>query len=339
MTRSTISYSQISLPARDVRTLQWCGEQLVDAAAGVRYALDGSSAVFGDRLEPSFDGAVVCGSYTVVFERLGTRAQLLRDGRLVRTLSRDEYCAYAYEYPACLWQTRRGRTLLAHCPERYNQVEIEDAETGRRLTACESRAPEDFFHSRLQVNPSGTHLLSAGWVWQPWSMAGFIELAAALEHPCTLDSFTKFLRPDSLHWAEEDEACWQSDRRVILASNEALDDGGAPPEDKLCLRPKGIAVFDVHERRFVSSVVLGYASGGLMAVGDDKALTLFSHPRLVSLATGEVLHAWTDLPSGEQTCSITHHIERPPATALDPAQQRFAVARGEEIVVVQVHKS
>ena len=73
-----------------------------------------------------------------------------------------------------------GRLLLAHCPENYCQLELEDATTGQALTASGDRKPSDFFHSRLSANPSGTRFLSAGWVWHPWSAVVTFDVGAAL---------------------------------------------------------------------------------------------------------------------------------------------------------------
>ncbi len=332
----TSSHSQITLHARGVRTLRWNNEHLIDWVSGTRFSLDGAGQRFADPADPAFDGAVDCGPYAVIFERLGTRAKLLHDGRLLRELSRDDYCAEAYEYPACLWRTRGGRTLLAHCPEHYNHVEIDDAETGARLTSSTQRKPADFFHSRLQVDPSGRRLLSAGWVWHPWDVVGWVELAPALEAPCTLDNFGCDVQGKECI-AEESSACWQNDHRIIVgASEEGHGDQEIATLLGPRLRPNGIAVYDVRERRVISEVGLGYPSGTMMPVGQDAVLTLHEHPRLVSLVDGQVLHEWRDLPTGVQTSSIIWGIERPPPMALDPDRRRFAVVREDEIVVVRI---
>ncbi len=65
----------------------------------------------------------------------------------------------------------------------YNRLEIEDARTGEPLTAGPEREPDDFFHSRLAVSPSGRYLLSAGWVWHPWGCLVVFDLRQALADP------------------------------------------------------------------------------------------------------------------------------------------------------------
>jgi hypothetical protein len=331
MDNLTLQHSTITLPARGARSLTWDGDHLVDWLVGVRWSLDGASERIAPEQDECFDAVAACGPYAVVHQRLGTRGQLLRNGRLVRELTRDDYCADVYAYPVCLWQTPAGRTLIAHCPDRYCRLDIEDAETGLRLTASDTRKPGDFFHSRLQVNASGTRLLSAGWYWHPWDMVGHVELQRALEDPCHLDE----LQFDRQFLVEQSSACWQTDHRILIgASDETAcdDEYGSGPT----LRPHGIAVYDLRDRRVVSDIVLPYTSGTIMPVGLERAVTFNGHPRLVCLVSGAVLHEWPELPSGRQLSSIIHHIERPPPLALDAARARFALLRGDEIVVVRL---
>ena len=76
--------------------------------------------------------------------------------------------------------------MIAHCPDEYNRIEIEEVESGRRLTARDSDSA-DFFHSRLQISSDGRYLLSAGWVWHPWSSLKLFDLTQAIRDPQTLD--------------------------------------------------------------------------------------------------------------------------------------------------------
>jgi hypothetical protein len=89
------------------------------------------------------------GRFAVIYERLGTKGLLLHNGKLLRELNRCYYHADD-EYPVTLFDGLGGRLLLAHCPEDYRRIELEEAETGRALTASAERKPGDFFHSRRQ---------------------------------------------------------------------------------------------------------------------------------------------------------------------------------------------
>jgi len=130
--------------------------------------------------------ATADGRFAVIYQRLGTKALLLHEGKFLRELNRSFYHADVYEYPICIWQALDGRTLIAHCPQRYCRIDIEEAETGTCLTEG-VREPRDFFHSRLMVNATRTRLLSAGWVWHPCDGVIYYDLAEALRDPTHLD--------------------------------------------------------------------------------------------------------------------------------------------------------
>ena len=151
-----------SFPApHGVRSLNWRGDELVDWVGGGRsFALDGTEQRANVYYAYRFDAAVASpdGRFAVIYERLGTKGLLLDNGAIVRELDRSFYQAGAYEYPVLLFQDAAGRPLLAHCPKRYCQIEIEEAETGRPLTAASERTPSDFFHSRLAASPGGKRL-------------------------------------------------------------------------------------------------------------------------------------------------------------------------------------
>src|SRR4029453_17234961 len=183
-------HHSLTIPATGVRTLCWMGDDLVDwAAGGVIYHLDGSSTPAGVFYAYRFDAAVAApsGRYVALYERLGTKALLLDNGRLLRELDRSYYHAHVYEYPIALFALPDGREVVAHCPESYRQLEIEEIASGRRLTARKKARPADFFHSRLAVNPNSTRLLSAGWIWHPVDSVSTYDLKRALADPASLD--------------------------------------------------------------------------------------------------------------------------------------------------------
>jgi len=334
-----VSHERATIPAPGVKSLVWCGDDLVDwVAGGTVYSLDGTTIAPTVNHAYRFDAATATpdGEWAVIFERLGTKAVLLRNGEHVRELNRSSYCADAYEYPVCLWRSRE-RVLIAHCPDEYNRIEIDDVETGERLTRGD-RSPEDFFHSRLQVNPGGTRLLSAGWVWHPWDAVAIFDIEAALRDGRVLDKLDGST-PQSRHvgLAEEGTACWQSDTRILLGgTDEEEDPEEADEEPATRLQAKGIAVYDLAEKRCVSALRLDTVPGTLMPMSDTHVVTFYDHPRLVSLETGAVIEEWPDLATGHQLSSIIRALDPLPPLALDPAGRRFAVATDEEVVVVSL---
>lgn len=257
------------IPAQGVRSLAWSGDELVDfAGGGTRYRMDGSIVEARVRWEYPFDAPVTAGDFAVIYDRLGTKALLLKNGTLLRELNRSFYFAHTYEYPVCLVE-RGGDVLLIHCPDDYNRLEIEDAETGACLTARQSPAA-DFFHSRLAVNGSGTRLLGAGWLWHPWDAVVYFDLEEALRNPEHLDLLDWCApTPSDVGAVEERSACWLTDSQVVLAGGDD-DEGGSD----VGLLPNGLAVYDTSQRRVVSSASLGRPAGTMMGVGETHVLTL-----------------------------------------------------------------
>jgi hypothetical protein len=195
----------------------------------------------------------------------------LRDGKIVREIHRAPYHADAFLYPVCLF-TLDGRVVLAHCPESYARIEIEDADTGERLTHSSSRKEADFFHSRLSTSPGAKRLMSAGWVWTPWDAIVWFDIAAAIADPTLLELLEGSPRSRNIGLAEEGSATWLDDDRIIIGgSSEAEDPEESAETDRAHpgphLRPKGLALYHIPSRAFVQSADLGYPPGTMMAAG------------------------------------------------------------------------
>ena len=334
-----MKFSRYAIPAPNVASLSWCGDTLIDfVRGGICFHMDGTSTTQRVNWAFPFDAASATsdGRFAIIYQRLGPKALLLHDGKLVRELNRSFYHAHVYEYPICIWQTKNGQVLIAHCPEHYNQIEIEDALNGTRLTGG-TRKPADFFHSRLRVNAAGSRLLSAGWAWHPWSGVAYYDLEEALRNPAHLDALHH--APNSLNvgMAEESSACWQTNTRVLLggsAENEDSEEAARIPEPRL--HPCGIAVYDVVSEKYVKSIVLEETPGTMMAVGEDYAISFYRYPKLVSLESGKIVAKWGDLDTGTQTSSIFLRETKIPPLAIDPEHHRFAVYGSKEIHVIQV---
>lgn len=336
-----MKFSRSVIPASNVSSLVWQGDTLVDWVHGGRtFHLDGTC--YDSRIHWAFPFDAACatadGRFAVIYQRCGTKALLLRGTKCLRELNRSFYQAHVYEYPVCIWQAPDGRVLIAHCPEHYNKIEIDDAETGERLTQG-IRSSADFFHSRLRVNPAGTRLLSAGWVWHPWNSVIYLDIAEALRDPSHLDK-QENSAPHSfcVGLAEHSSACWQTNDRVLIGASSEVEDSEELVEvnaSELRLRPKGIAVYDVVSRRYVKSAVLDEVAGTMMPLGESHAACFFKHPRIVSLDSGKIVAQWEDLDTGSQTSSIIWNAKLP-GVATDADNHRFAVAGVNGITVIQV---
>ncbi|WP_375770107.1 hypothetical protein NR798_04240 [Archangium gephyra] len=300
-------------------------------SGGIRYGLDGTTVDSNIRYGYRFDAAVASqdGRYAVIYEKRGTKGILLREGKQVRELNRSYYHAEVYEYPVALRTLPGGRTLLAHCPEEYCCLELEDADTGERLTRREGDSP-DVFHSRLQFSPDGRQLLSAGWIWHPVDAASVFDVARALEQPASLDEHPVFELGES--FLEIHSAAFGARDTVVLycsgVDGDALPAGTAWPEGDV-----GLGVYSLTERRFLSMVPVEEAVGTLMVMG-DHAVGFYEYPKLFELATGRVVERWRGLATGSQSSSIIRHLPPQPPLALDPAGRRFAVGTDKGIEVV-----
>jgi hypothetical protein len=324
------------------RSLTWDGDALVDwVGGGARYNLDGSVTRAPVNYAYDFDGttALPGSDWAIIYKRLGTKALLLEAGKVVRELNRSFYQAHVYTYPACLLRAPDGRVLVAHCPEEYNRIELDDAATGERLTALATRKPEDFFHSRLQPSPDGKWLLSAGWVWHPFDALVWFDVAAALADGSTLDRFIHGT-PHSRHigFVEESCASWQDETKILISGGSEEED---PEEAAQFAGPRitanGLAVYDVATNKFLASCSLAHPAGKAMPIGQTHVVTFVHHPRLYRIEGGVLEHEWPEIQSGDETSSIRGYSSKPlPPIALDPSRRRFAVANGRTIHVVGI---
>jgi hypothetical protein len=326
----------------DPRSLAWDGDLLVDwVGGGARYNLDGSATRSRVNYAYDFDAATALpnSDWAIIYRRLGTKALLLKRGEVVRELNRSFYQAHVYTYPVCLLRALDGRVLVAHCPEEYNRIELEDASTGERLTASAKREPADFFHSRLQPSPDGKWLLSAGWVWHPFDALVWFDVAAALADGSTLDRLAHHTT-HSRHvgFVEESSATWQNETRILIgggSDEEDPEEAAQLPEPRITAN--GLAVYDVVEDTFLASCSFGHPAGKMMPIGHTHVVTLFDHPRLYRIEGGVLEREWPEIQSGNETSSIRGYSPKPlPPTALDPNGRRFAVANGRTIHVVRI---
>jgi hypothetical protein len=305
---------------------------------GRTFALDGTEQRASVRYAYRFDAATASrdGRFAVIYERLGTKGLVLKDGKLLREIDRSFYQANAYEYPVALFHEPGGQLLLAHCPRNYARIEVEDAETGKSLTVSDERKPCDFFHSRLAASPRGKRLLSAGWLWHPLDIVASFDVVRAITDPHHLDCGDRM--PHS--GAEEATACWLDDDCIVVGSSaepmgpEELGEA----DDYARPLPRGLAVYDLASRRCLRRFQLAEEPGTILPIGRHHVLSLYRHPKLIGLATADVLHAWTELPSGAQVSSIMWGLSeggKPPPMAFDPAAARFAIAANDRITVIE----
>lgn len=319
--------------AAAVGSLVWQGGDLVDVVGGRAWNSDGAERrtsvahVSGS----GFDRGIVSpsGRFSVVYAERGTRALLLEEGRLVRELTRSLYHAEDFDYPVALGALRDGREILVHCPEAYDVLQVEDVESGQRLTTG-AREAKDVFHSRLSLSPDGRHLLVAGWVWHPYGIVEVFDLESALRDPAVMDGHGVLPMEPGID-AEVESACWLDDDRLAVSTgDEVIDDEGAP-----ALGPRQLGVWSLSEQRWLHRNRVDFEVGSLLAEG-GRVVSLHGHPRLIDITTGAVLAEWPEVEVSrrEGSYGVTHVPT--PVAALHPDGSRLAIAQAGSIAVVQL---
>lgn len=319
-------------PAKGVRSLVWQNGKLMDWVSGdVEYDLNGTKRGPTVFYPYRFDAAVVSpsGDFVALYERLGTKAIILGPDRLFREVNRSYYHAHVYEYPILFFRLADGREALAHCPESYCELQIENPATGERWSTPGTGRLQSMFHSRLAANSESTRILSAGWVWHPVDVVRVFDLKPTTGECFSLESCDDCCNQD----AEASSAVFNPAGQVVVASAKEAEDflEGEPGER---LRPGMIGVYDLDQQELVSLAPLEEEVGTLMPVGSKYVVGFFEHPKLIEVATGRVLCRWPELKTGQQASSILWHKPLPPPLALDPSGGRFAVADEKQITVV-----
>ena len=311
-------------------TLSWVGELLVDwASAGAAYSLDGQQLQLANyHWSYRFDRAVTSadGRYAFIYHNLGTKGLLLKEGELLREISRSYYQADVYEYPVT-FATLAGITYLIHCPIEYNQLDFEEVETGDLVTNIAGREPRDLFHSRLEISPAGTFLLSKGWAWHPWDVVEAFDIAACLANPLLLDNAT--LSPPI--GTEVCTAAFLTDELVLLgtSSEEAMDE-----DLEAALPPECIASWNIRTNELSAPVRVAGEFGNLFPFNEKLAWDLYKHPKLLDLATGAIIVSLPELTTSEQRSSI---IGSPvPAIIFDRSTGYIAIKAEGAIEVLSV---
>lgn len=329
-----------------MRSLTWSDDTLVDIAGGMRvFRLDGSCEQATINYAYSrFDSALIspCRQYALLYELLGTKCLVLKGREIIRQVNRSFYHADDYEYPITFVTLPGGTTAIAHCPDSYNRIEIDEVESGNRLTKRDSPPASSMFHSRLSASADGKYLMSAGWVWHPKSQLWLYDLDEVMQRPATLDAtpialYENWRLPDF----EIDSAAFEPEARVTFATLDDDDVEEEPDENPRSEYSraggrKHLYRYDLKTKEVVSASPLNQPAGTLMPMG-DQAVTFDQYPRLIEVDTGECLSEWPELRTGNRSYSIRKSA--PPPVAIDQSRHRFAVASADSITVIELAES
>ncbi len=315
----------ISIPAQGVCSLVWQGDTLVDwASGGTHYYLDGRTESRSCSPSYLFDAAVATadGEYSVIYTRLATKGLVLKDGEIVREINRSFYQAHAYDYPVAAFRLPNGRAVIAHCPNGYSCIDIEDIETGECLTLGTRREPVDIFHSRLHASTDGRWLVSAGWVWHPIDCVTVFDVQQALSAPEHLDSRGLL----SGQYAEASSTAFDADGRLMIALEGDIDEERPLNE---------IRRFDLEQKDASNAFPVKQTIGLFMPIDEHHVLGLNSYPHLIDLRTGEIVERWPNISSSNAMTPLTGFRGiKSPAIAMDVNRRRLAIAGEDKIFVL-----
>ena len=310
-------------------TPAWDGELLIDVATGRTLNQDGSVSARGfvtpyvfDRALSLRDGDVL---WSAIWENRGTKALLFKNWKVHRELNRSYYCASAYDYPLTLARIDDGRAVVVHCPNSYDVVEIEEAESGKTLWTRKTEKME--FHSRLAVSENGKWLLSAGWFWHPVE-GGWL---------CPIDFADPASKPDlgfSLG-AQFDGAAFLDDDHLVISSTQDVINAEVPATG---IGPMQLGVWSIPKQEWVSMVPIKQVTGPIMP-WRKWVISFYEHPKAMELNTGKVVHEWHEIQSGRQIGSIELGSPEPPAIAMNPKYGRFAVCDEKMLHIVSLRHS
>lgn len=268
--------------------------------------------------------------YAVLYQRLGTKGILLKNGNVLREINRSYYYADMYEYPVAFFRAANGKLYLIHCPFAYNQLDFEDVETGTLISHIAERKPTDFFHSRLEVSPNNKGLLSKGWLWHPVDMVAYFDLEACLVNPLLLDQQRD---PPCLDY-EVSTASFISDELILLGIR---DDAEYFEEDaeNAGIQKSQIAVWNIHHDSLEYTLVLDYKIANLLITDESHAIDLYQFPKLINIKTGELITQLPGINSGLQNSAIIGGLKTGlPAIAWDRQTKRLAVGFADKIEII-----
>lgn len=317
-------------------SLAWHGEELVDWVGGNRrWRVDGTELSAQCRYSYVFDRALVSpsGRYSVIYSDRRTKGLVLDQGKILREINRSFYHAHQFAYPAALGQLPDGREVLAHCPDSYNIIQLEELATGERLTLRGGEA-EDIFHSRLCFSPDGRYLLSAGWVWHPWNVACVFDVAQALENPQSLDRAHSgsITLQKALAGNEVYSAAWLDPQSLLITTD--IHDMDEDERDETCLPQGSSGVWSMPGQRWLSQDESWNPQASLQACGGGVLYVENGCPHWWLPGGGPPL-SWPEITVLQPDEPKRHGIVfDSPLLAAHPSARRFAAVTATDIVVV-----
>jgi hypothetical protein len=314
----------------ELQTINWFEDKIVDwPNAGTLYDLSGQKSQLGKyTFGFSFDSAIhsTDGKYVFIYQKLGTKGLLIKDGEILREINRSYYCADSYEYPAA-FLTHNKKTFLAHCPIRCCQLDFEEVETGEIVTNVKTRKPSDVFHSRLEISQNGKYLLSKGWVWHPIDVIQIFQIEDCISNPLLLDKLDhSFPNVGS----EISTASFINDCEILVGSSDEIID-----DDNVVNVPvKSMAIWNFHDNKFSNQKTPEFEFGNLQSIDEGFAWDTYQFPKIINIATGQIVDKAEDVYSGEQKSSILFDTSKQPQLSFNRNRKRLAIKEKNRVIIL-----
>ena len=327
-----LTYQTCKIECPDLSALAWEGDDLVEVTTGRRISLDGNLSERAFLLGYPFDrGLCVRNSdalWTLTYENRSTKAVLYKNWKEHRELNRSYCFAKAFDYPIALAVIIPDRAIIIHCPQSYDTLVMEDAQTGEVLGTKKTDGME--FHSRLAASCDGRFLLSAGWFWHPSGGAWLCPISEFQSSSACSANEVAFS-----FGSEIDAAAFLGNNHLVLSSTaEMVNEETGPTQ----LGPLQLGLWSIPDAKWVSITPLSQPTGAIMP-WRDWVISFHGHPKAIEIDTGKVVRIWEDLDTGCQVGSIELGKPEPPPMALDPQNGRFAVCDAKGITIISLEGS
>lgn len=135
----------------------------------------------------------------------------LADGATLAVLDRGDYHPDVSGWPFAFF-TRDGRAHAIHAID-WNRLAVVDLERGTTLASESEEQGDDYFLGPITVNPSGTWLATAGWVWQPVGILRVRSIETLLGDVVE-DRMYRYLNQTGYHWNGPN--LWLDDARILV---------------------------------------------------------------------------------------------------------------------------
>lgn len=304
------------------QTISWLGDDVVDwSKAGMLCSLSGETRQLNTyHFGFNFNRAINSedGVYAFIYQALGTKGLLIKNGEPLREINRSYYHSTAYEFPAQFLE-KGGKTYLVHCPIEYSRLEFENVETGEIVTESRNRKTFDIFHSRLEISSNGEYLLSKGWIWHPTNVIQIFKIGDCLLDPNLLDA----VDTDKPKVGREiNTATFVNNREILIGTSdeEAFDD-----EAVELMPAKSIAIWNLESNTISKLATPSYPFGNIFGIRDRLAWDIYGFPKVIDIDTGELVLKDESINTGKQCSSIIHHIKNKQSIVFNASRTRMAI--------------